>query len=107
MGFVRWLAEAAGWFARRRELERLIDEEAIALVEERDQEEAYQTARTLERTKRAEGDVRMGRYFAKVAVRVADLTGRQIGPIDAYGGQSRYGPPRRRIANGRTERMRS
>jgi len=101
-----WIARLAAWFQLQRELERLIDEETISLVRSRDPEEAYQIARTLERKKRSDGDARMARYFAKVAMRVADLTGRTIGPVDGYSGQSRYGAPRRRITNGRTKRIR-
>lgn len=106
MGFLTWFSESFLRTIRWRELDVLVDQEAISLVETREKEDAYQTARALERARQTEGGWRMARFFAKVAVRVADLTGRRIGPVDTYGGESRYGPARRRVNNGRTERIR-
>lgn len=63
---------------RRRQA--LIDTEAIGLLRASDNHEsAYQMARKLMRLAREQGDWTMETLFAKVAVRVAAVTGRAIG----------------------------
>jgi hypothetical protein len=66
-----------GLFRRR---QRLIDAEAISLLRTSDDHElAYQTARKLMRLSRERGDHASEILFAKVAVRIASVTGRAIG----------------------------
>jgi hypothetical protein len=78
---------------RRRAL--FIDAEAISLIREaRDNETAYQTARNLMRLARARGDREATALYSRVAVRIADVTGRRIGK---GGPEPRYGIPSREI----------
>lgn len=94
------------WFMRRRRaFDSLVDDEALALIEEHEPEIAYQRARTLERAAHLSGDRRTAYLFAKVARRVADVTGRHIGPIERWRSTARYGSPRRRIRGRKTERL--
>jgi hypothetical protein len=58
----------------------LIDSEAISLLQSAaDPEDAYQTARKLMRLAREQGDQVTESLFAKIAVRIACVTGRVIG----------------------------
>jgi hypothetical protein len=78
---------------RRREL--VVDAEAISLIRaSTDDEAAYQTARDLMRLARDRADHRAETLYAKVAVRIADVTGRRIGK---GGPEPRYGIPSREI----------
>jgi len=87
-----------GTIRRRRAL---IDAEAISLLRSSpDAESAYQTARDLMRLAREHGDKKATRLYAKVAVRIASLTGRKIGPVDH--GERRYSESRRQSDGERT-----
>ena len=103
MSLLDWLPWIANWHARRA----LVEAEAIELVARHAPEEAYQLARSLMKFARSKDDDTMDAFYSKVALIVADLTGRNIGPIDTYAGQERYGPPRREIVGDRTRRVRS
>ncbi len=85
----------------RRAQEAIIDAEAISLIRSAaDDEAAYQTARQLMRMARDRGDRQATQLYARVAVRIADVTGRRIGPNRDVG--ERYGPPTRQIEGERT-----
>lgn len=87
-----------GTIRRRRAL---IDVEAISLLRSSpDAESAYQTARNLMRLAREQGDKKATSLYAKVAVRIAALSGRKIGPVDH--GEHRYGEATRQIDGERT-----
>jgi hypothetical protein len=92
------------FFRRREELDEVIDAETIGLLGEADEEAAYQTARELMRLARERGDHSVERLYGKVAVRIAEITGRQIGP-KAYE-DNRSISPKRRIEGGRTLKIR-
>jgi hypothetical protein len=81
----------------------MVDDQAIAFTEKYEREVAYQNARLLQRKARFERDLRAACFFTLVALRVADITGRHVGPIERGGNTARYGLPRRRINGRRTE----
>ncbi len=83
---------------------REIDDTAIEFFRGHDPEEAYQLARRLMRLARSQGDPVMEKFHAKVAVRISELTGRQIGRSGSRDGL--YGEPRRIIEGERTIRVR-
>jgi hypothetical protein len=88
---------------RFRPRERVIDETAIEFLQDHEPEEAYQQARMLMRLSRQNGDRAMKKFHAKVAVRIASLTGRRIG--GKYAGDDLYGQPTRMIDSCRTLRI--
>jgi hypothetical protein len=88
---------------RFRPREKLIDELAIEFVQDHDPEAAYSQARKLMRLSREREDRAMEKLHARVAVRVAALTGRRIGGKDA--GDALYGRPSRMIDGDRTIRI--
>ena len=88
----------------RRAQEAIVDAEAISLIRaSADDEAAYQTARKLMRMARDEGDRQATTLYARVAVRIADVTGRRIGSDRDVG--ERYGEPTREIDGERTRRL--
>ncbi len=94
------------WTAVRRDkLAAMVDEQAIQLLKKLEREAAYQQARDLQRAAQTEGDHQTARFFARVAICIADLTGRQIGPVDRSDPSPRYGRARRQINGQRTRRV--
>lgn len=67
-----------GWIRRRRALRNAIVSEAAALLEANG-DMAYPNARLLARTARERGDAELDRYWSRVAVAIADKTGKVIG----------------------------
>lgn len=67
-----------GWIRKRRALREAVAREAAALLEAQG-DMAYPFARLLARTAREHGNHRLDRYWSKVAVAIADKTGRVIG----------------------------
>lgn len=60
----------------------IVDAEAISLIRSSaDDEAAYQTARKLMRMAREQDDRQATKLYSLVAVRIAEVTGRQIGSI--------------------------
>lgn len=87
---------------RRRAREAAVDAEALWLIRAHDTgEAAYQQARDVARLARERGDRDGAWLYARVAMRIADVTGRRIGPIDS--GQQRYVEPTRKIDGERTK----
>lgn len=64
-------------------------------------EAAYQTARDLMRLARDRGDHEMATLYTRVAIRIAEITGRAIGK----GVSPRYSQPTRVIEGDRTRRI--
>lgn len=84
----------------RRAKAAIVDMEAISLIRSSaDDEAAYQTARKLMRMAREQDDRQATQLYSLVAVRIAEVTGRQIGK-EIEG--NRYGPPTRVIDGDRT-----
>ena len=98
------------WFARRKARQEAIDAEAITLLAEADKKypgehyAAYSQARALMRLSRSKEDAELERFYAKVAVRIAAVVGRRIGPKEYL--ESRDIPPTLRIENGRLVKLR-
>ena len=98
------------WIARRKTRLEAIDAEAIALLAEARETDpsehnaAYGQARDLMRLSRSKDDAELERFYAKVAVRIAAVIGRRIGPKEYL--ESRDVPPTLRIENGRLTRIR-
>lgn len=87
---------------RRRAQEAVVDAEAISIIRAHDTSEAaYQQARDVSRFAHQQGDRDGARLYARVAMRITDVTGRTIGPVDS--GQQRYGKPTREIDRERTK----
>jgi hypothetical protein len=87
----------------RRAQEAVVDSEAISLIRSAaDDEAAYQQARQVMRLARERGDVESARLYARVAVRIAEVTGRQIGQASDVG--ARYQEPTRELDGERTRR---
>lgn len=64
----------------RRAREAVADAEALALLKANaDDEAAYRQARDLSRLARVKGDLDAAKLYARVAVKIAALTGRRIG----------------------------
>ncbi len=103
MQVLSWFATQFLSMISRRNVAELIDEQAITLTEQYERELAYQSARLLQRKAHCERDLRTALFLNMVAVRVADITGRHIGPIERDSSASRYGRARRRINGRRTE----
>ncbi len=82
------------FFRRRKELDEVIDAETISLLSKADEEGAYQTARKLMRLARENGDRLSEKIYGKVAVRIAEVTGRRIGP-KTYEDRRSISPTRR------------
>jgi hypothetical protein len=98
----RTLADMLPFMRFRRAQEAVVDAEAISLIRSAaDDEAAYQTARQVMRAARERGDRESARLYARVAVRIADVTGRQIGSDRDVGG--RYQDPTRVIEGERTK----
>ena len=86
----------------RRAQECIVDGEAISLIRSSANDEAaYQTARRLMRMARERGDQETMTLYTRVALRIADVTGRAIGK----GVAPRYGQPTRVIEGDRTKRI--
>jgi hypothetical protein len=86
----------------RRVRETIVDTETISLLRSATNDEAaYQTARDLMRLARDRGDHEMATLYTRVAVRIAEITGRAIGK----GISPRYGQPTRVIEGDRTKRI--
>jgi secreted PhoX family phosphatase len=88
---------------RFRPREKLIDQLAIEFLQDHEPEEAYQQARQVMRLSRDQRDWTMEKLHAKVAVRIAAITGRRIAGKDA--GEELYGQPTRMIDGTRTMRI--
>ncbi len=102
--FFRSLVDMLPFMRLRRAQEAIVDAEAISLIRSAsDDEAAYQTARSLMRMAREQGDRQATTLYARVAVRIADVTGRRIGPGRDVG--ERYGEPTREIDGERTRRL--
>jgi hypothetical protein len=90
---------------RGRAQEVVVDVEAISLIRTSENDEAaYQTARAVMRLAREKHDRSTEQLFARIAVRIADVTGRQIGPSREVG--DRYQAPKRQIEGDRTVKRR-
>jgi hypothetical protein len=84
----------------RRAQEAIVDAEAIFLIRGHSTDEAaYQAARNVMRLARKGGDRESAQLYARVAMRIAALTGRQIGPSQDVG--DRYQEPKRLIKGDR------
>lgn len=100
MTFFRALHDLIPFVRFRRAQAAFVDAEAISLIRSSaDDEAAYQTARKLMRMAREQGDRQATKLYSLVAVRIAEVTGRQIGK-EIEG--DRYGPPTRVIDGERT-----
>jgi hypothetical protein len=87
----------------RRAHEAFVDAEAISLIRSaKDDETAYQQARQVMRLARERGDFQAAKLYTRIAIRISEVTGRQIGPSDAVG--ERYQEPTRRIDADKTVR---
>lgn len=96
MPSLRALLDLIPFIHRRRAREAVVDAEAVWLIRAHDTgEAAYQQARDVSRLAREQGDRDSAWLYARVAMRIADVTGRRIGPIDS--GQQRYVEPTRKI----------
>ena len=85
----------------RRAQEAVVDAEAISLIRSAaDDEAAYRAAREIMRVAHERGDRESARLFARVAMRIAAVTGRQIGQSRDVG--ERYQQPTLRIKGDRT-----
>lgn len=85
----------------RRAQEAVVDAEAISLIRAHDTHEAaYKQARAVSRLARERGDRDGARLYARVATRIAAVTGRRIGPVER--GEERYGKATREIDGERT-----
>ncbi len=81
--------------------EALVDAETISLIQAHDTDEmAYKAARGAARLAREQGDREAARHYARVAVRIAAVAGRVVGPLE---GSKRYGKPKREIIGDRTK----
>jgi hypothetical protein len=101
MPSLRAVLDLIPFVRRHRAWEAVVDTEAISLIRANDTgEAAYQQARDVSRLAREQGDRDGARLYARVAMRIADVTGRTIGPVD--GGQQRYSEPTREIDGERT-----
>lgn len=100
MTFFHALLDLIPFMRLRRAKAAIVDAEAISLIRSSaDDEAAYQTARKLMRMAREQGDRQATQLYSLVAVRIAEVTGRQIGK-EIEG--NRYGPPTRVIDGDRT-----
>jgi hypothetical protein len=87
----------------RRAQEAFVDAEAISLIRSaKDDETAYQQARQVMRFVHELGDFQTAKTYTRIAIRISEATGRQIGPSDAVG--ERYQEPTRRIDADKTVR---
>jgi hypothetical protein len=100
MTFFRALLDLIPLMRLRRAQAAIVDAEAISLIRSSaDDEAAYQTAHKLMRMAREQDDRQATKLYSLVAVRIAEVTGRQIGK-EIEG--NRYGPPTRVVDGDRT-----
>ncbi len=98
----RELFEIVPFLRTRRVRETIVDTEAVSLLRSATNDEAaYQTARDLMRLARDRGDHETATLYTRVAIRIAEITGRAIGK----GVSPRYGQPTRVIEGDRTKRI--
>lgn len=98
----RDLFDIVPFLRTRRISETVVDTETVSLLRSATNDEAaYQTARDLMRLARDRGDNEIATLYTRVAIRIAEITGRAIGK----GVSPRYGQPTRVIEGDRTKRI--
>jgi hypothetical protein len=98
----RNLLDIVPFLRTRRIRETIVDTETISLAQSATNDEAaYQTARDLMRLARDRGDHETAMLYMRVAIRIAEITGRAIGKAIS----PRYGQPTRVIEGDRTKRI--
>jgi hypothetical protein len=102
MIYFRELLDIVPFLRTRRVRETIVDTETVSLLRSAtNNEAAYQTARDLMRLARDRGDHETAMLYTRVAIRIAEITGRAIGK----GVSPRYGQPTRVIEGDRTKRI--
>ena len=98
----RDLFDVVPFLRRWRVQETIVDTETVSLLRSAANDEAaYQSARDLMRLARDRGYHEMATLYTRVAIRIAEITGRAIGK----GVSPRYGKPTRVVEGDRTKRI--